>query len=795
MFLAFFVIFESECEIINRSEIVFILKKGLTLRNIVIEGVFIAFLLAACGDDSSSSSSEETTKSSSVATYGDLAHCTKSHYGEIMYVEDEGTYYECTSEDWVEVDSATVDSILATSSSSADADTVKSSSSVKADSSEIAEVETKKVDSVTVSGFAHKGPFESGATVTVYGLDSLLEKTKTKFSGKVSGDSGAFSVSKIVLPSQFALVEVNGFYMNENTGKKTSGTKTTLSALVDLSEGKSVKANVNVFTDFEYARAKQLVLKEKFNVPAAKKRATKELLAAFGGKGGDDLTATSLSLSDTNSAGTALLFASVLLQGDLSASKFGSRLGDVADLFASTGSLDSDTLRAALADWASKTDSVDNFAAIRKNVKNMKLATVVPDFEKVLYTFWTAEYKLGTCTDSLEETLKKNENKLSENYGAGYVCTSKRWHKATALDSELGLCLEKTENTFKEYKGGKETEYYVCKSGTWNKITETQYELKECSESRENEYVATKSGEYFVCSAKQWVEVDSVAFELKLCTEKRNLELTKAKDGVSYVCEWDGSKGAWRKASDAEAELGAVCGDKNNPDSTFKQGDEKIYVCLAKEWNESDGNSFELKKLCGSSNENAREKSDKNNYFVCQKNGDEWGWNSIDSLSYELGLCTEDYSDGFVKSGNAYYACVKDKQQWGWTAIDAQTYEFGFCTEELNSYYREATNGDKWFCVDKKWTLIEDDDVFAKLCSNVGGKQTCKVCNYDVAVSFLVYEGYICWFKTVGDDKEYYWREATDAELATGEMCRRAIEGRTTNGWTCTLVAGSYVWK
>ena len=78
-----------------------------------------ASLLVACGDDDSSSFEEENNSSgqASVETYEDLVHCTKSHYGEIVFVEEENAYFECTSEDWIEVDSATVDSILATSSS------------------------------------------------------------------------------------------------------------------------------------------------------------------------------------------------------------------------------------------------------------------------------------------------------------------------------------------------------------------------------------------------------------------------------------------------------------------------------------------------------------------------------------------------------------------------------------------------------------------------------------------------------------------------------------------------------
>lgn len=651
-----------------------------------------ALFLAACGDDGSSGKpASEKDGTASVPTYDDLAHCTKSHYGEIVFVEEESAYFECTSEDWAEVDESKLDSLLAAASSSseADEDKPKSSSSLKADSTETADVEKVEVDSITVKGFAQKGPFASGTAVTVYGLDSLLEKTKTKFTGKVSGDSGAYSVSKIVLPSQYALVEVSGYYQNEVTGKKTSGSKTTLSALVDLSEGKTVKANVNLFTDLEYARAKHLVLKEKFNVPAAKKRATKELLAIFSGKGDDDLTATALSLSDTTSAGQALLFASILLQGDLSASKFGILLGGIEEFFGSTGGLDSAEATAAFADWASKVDSTDNFAAIRENVKAMKLVATVPDFESALYAFWTKEYGLGACTDSLESTIEKNSNKKSENYGAGYACTAKRWHKATALDTELGLCTGKMEGQFKEYKGGKSTEYYVCKAGSWNKITETQFELKEC-------------------------------------TESRNLELVKIDKSGSYVCEWNDGVGAWREATELEKELG-VCGSKSVKDSTIEKSEESgTFACLEKEWKSLDSVTAEL-GFCKASMADSVYKTAEGDYYKCaslewttstllafeiqnlgpcnEQNNfkikatatqgnyvcDNMNWRKPTALELEIGVCGDASSpDSTVKKtqDEKYYACLSGK----WTKSNEATYLLGYCSSALDDSVRWTGN-------------------------------------------------------------------------------------------------------
>jgi Fibrobacter succinogenes major domain (Fib_succ_major). len=760
---------------------------------------FTMFVLAACGDDDSSSSVDEGGASggiASVATYDDLAHCTKSHYGEVVYVEDEDTYFECTSDDWTEVDSAAVDSILATtSSSSAAEDSVKSSSSIKADSSETADVETVKVDSVTVSGFAQKGPFESGATVTVYGLDSLLEKTKTKFSGKVTGDSGAFSVSKVVLPSQYALVEVNGFYMNENSGKKTSGTKLTLGALVDLSEGKSVKANVNVFTELEYARAKRLVLKEKFNVPAAKKRATKELLSVFGGTGGDDLTSTSLSLSDTNSAGRALLAAGILLQGELSASKFGSMLAEVADLFAAKGSLDSAELRADLADWASRADSTDAYASIRANVKSFKLAAAVPDFENFLYGFWTAEYKLGACTDSLEETIKKNENKLSDNYGVGYACTAKRWHKATALDTDLGLCTGKMEGTFKEYKGGRETEYYVCKSGTWNKITATQYELKECTESIELKYVATKSKEYFVCTDKQWVAIDSITYELKLCTDKRDKELAKTAKGASYVCQWDGEEGSWRKPTDIEAELG-VCGGKTvKADSVYKTKSGDYYACEAGEWKKADEAAYlfgnctaALEDTVRWSGEFAKDEDGKpygygnipvdtagvtGKYYECHESR----WNESNVGKYVYGVkCVENTIRGLM-DGGAMSKFIEVKTVDGTVSakniVDGLAYMIivGSALARDSLVYVQCKNG-VWKGVD------ESLYVTGRECS--------------AEIDSTIVKGFSC----VHEGSNYYWREATDAEKANGAFCSATLnDGELHNGYVCDKNGNVYFWR
>ena len=360
----------------------------------------------------------------------------------------------------------------------------------------------------------------------------------------------------------------------------------------------------------------------------------------------------------------------------------------------------------------------------------MKLVATVPDFESALYAFWTKEYGLGACTDSLESTIEKNSNKKSENYGAGYACTAKRWHKATALDTELGLCTGKMEGQFKEYKGGKTAEYYVCKAGSWNKITETQFELKECSEKRENEYVKAKSGEYFVCSGKQWIEIDALTYELKLCTEDRNLELVKIDKSGSYVCEWSDGEGAWRKATDVEAELG-VCGTVDNPNETRKEKSGKYYLCYEK-WREITALEYEI-GACGGDGGIAQdsfvEKKADEHYYCDGKS-----WATIDSVTYALKkFCTESAGESLdsleqcsnescSQTSKVIYGCSSYNDEWKWVRT---SYPYRkICSDLHEGDFIEVSKQLHYYCQKK-------DETFSWLSVTPNAYMLKKLCDAD----------------------------------------------------------------
>ena len=769
------------------------LKKTGVVAGVVL-ATFASFALTACGDDDSSSSAEgDASGVASVATFDDLAHCTKSHYGEIVFVEDEDAYFECTSKDWVEVDSATVDSILATSSSSEGAsESAKSSSSAKADTSATAKIETKKVDSVAVSGFAQKGPFASGTVVTVYGLDSLLEKTKTKFAGKVTGDSGAYSVSKIVLPSQYALVEVNGFYANENTGKKTSGAKTTLNAIVDLSAGKSVKANVNIFTELEYARVKHLVLKENLNVPAAKKRATKELLAIFGSKDGGDLAATDLTLADTGSVGAALIAASVLLQGDLSVSKFGLRLGKVDDLFAATGSLENDTLLAEFADWASDMDGADKLDSLRSNIKAMNLSSNVPEFEGFLYNLWTKEYGLGPCNDSTERAFKKMDCALCSKRDLGFVCKSGRWRSASEVDMALGFSCNSSRkdsvyqvNLDDGYVVCKDLEWkpanrlafekqllgecsskndgdlkasdslgnFICKSGEWDFATEMDRDGIYCDKSRDYTFYRTESAVYY-CNKSVWEKTDEQFYyieELGVCNNKNEYSIESLDDGDKFVCE----DGLWRKADEIESELG-MCQALPKMGAVYKltlRGSTLYYTCNNQmEWEQTDELAYNIYKLgtCSSSNNLTMKESASMGNYVCE-NGT---WRKATDIENQFGVCTSARTSDTAVVSTELYVCENEH----WRQATAVEKLIGVCSSAKEgkyvAYSRAGSGGLSWSyyqCNNLRWKGVSRGAYLYN---------TPESCNADAKRDTLTFENekYYC-YSNEKDSTVYSWQK------------------------------------
>ena len=193
------------------------------------------------------------------------------------------------------------------------------------------------IANLNVTGLAQKGPFVKGSVVTLQGVDcKTMEFTDEIFEGSVINDDGEYVVENVNLSVACALLEVTGYYLNENTGKKSTG-EVSLHALTDLSDRKNV--NINVFTELEYKRVMNLVTEKKVSFADAKKQAEREVLTAFdvNAENGDFSLFEDLDVFEKGKANEALHDVSVMLQADLDASELSERLENIAADIAKDG--------------------------------------------------------------------------------------------------------------------------------------------------------------------------------------------------------------------------------------------------------------------------------------------------------------------------------------------------------------------------------------------------------------------------------------------------------------------------
>ena len=299
----------------------------------------------------------------------------------------------------------------------------------------------------TISGVSQKGPFVKGSAVKLYELDGeTIAQTGKSFTGKIASDDGKFTVSSVSLVSQYALLEANGYFRNEITGDKSSGT-ITLNALTDLRNRE--KVNINLLTHLEYERALYLVGTGD-NVSEAKNQAEAEILNAFGIEGDFD-NSEDLDIFSSGDGNAALLAFSVLMLGDLSEADLTERLTSFATDIETDGRWDDETAKTVIADWASGKSLDGELAEIRNNIASWKLSDEVPVFEKYIDNFWWQIFGLGPCDENSNGKVLQNLNSQSKTYGDYFICDNNAWRVATALEYDTYKWVDPTQkNTAKD---------------------------------------------------------------------------------------------------------------------------------------------------------------------------------------------------------------------------------------------------------------------------------------------------------------------------------------------------------
>jgi hypothetical protein len=234
-----------------------------------------------------------------------------------------------------------------------------------------------------VTGFAQKGPFINGSSVTVYDLKSDLSPTGSSYNSQITDNKGSFQLSDIPLSSDYVSLRVDGFYFNEISGQQ-SKSQITLYALSDIS-GKT-DINVNILTDLERSRVEYLMKNGK-SFTDSKAQAQKEILEIFNIEKSDIQASENLNISQTGDDNAILLAISSILQGYRSESELTELLSNVRNDIKEDGILNSSALGSELINHAVILDTASIRHNLAKRFSDLGASAIIPGFSKYISGF------------------------------------------------------------------------------------------------------------------------------------------------------------------------------------------------------------------------------------------------------------------------------------------------------------------------------------------------------------------------------------------------------------------------
>jgi hypothetical protein len=243
-------------------------------------------------------------------------------------------------------------------------------------------------ETYSVSGKVQKGPFVTGAIITINELNSDLEQTGKSFTSSISADDGSFSLNSVELVSEIALITVNGYYYDEHLNIVQNGVLN-LQALVDIS-GKTI-INVNALTHVLKDRI-EILYKSGNSFQNAYKQAQNELIESLFGISDanlNDFDQLDISASGSDNA-LLIAFSAMMLRrtaGDNDVSTLTELLTNIRTDFKDDGEINNTTLKNKI--WNNV--RLLNPVHIKNNLTNkyqqMGINVILSDFQFYLNKF------------------------------------------------------------------------------------------------------------------------------------------------------------------------------------------------------------------------------------------------------------------------------------------------------------------------------------------------------------------------------------------------------------------------
>ena len=544
----------------------------------------VAILLTACGDDSSSGPSDSTSEPTEVSSSSKVK--SSSSVGKVSSSSKKVASSSSASKSKL---SSSVSKIVSSSS----VKLTSSSSKAKSSSSSDAKQQSSAIiEDKSVSGVSQKGPFEIGSAVKLYELDNkTFAQTGKSFTGQIASNDGKFSVTSVTLASEYALLEVNGYFRNEVSGEKSKGS-IKLNALTDLSDRD--KVNINLLTHLEYKRALYLI-GTGIDMASAKKQAEVEVFNAFGIQG-EFANSEDLDIFSKGEGNAALLAFSVLMLHDLSETDLTDFLNKFATDIEKDGKWDDETTKAKIADWAQSKDLAGKLDSIRSNIEKWNLGTV-PEFEKYVRNFWYTNYGLGSCDKAREGELMATKNELSSTYGTQirYLCKSGAWVGASDIEKDTYQWAAGEDGEIKAGDVTKTKKYdYDAKIKKWRDATTVEAALGGCTETREADIslnTGKVNGIWYICKSREWQSTNNITVDTQGWIKGSDGDLQKG-DSTDVMYKYDEAQGKWVTATKNDTTLKLMGCTTNRVGEIGKSStDDVYYVCknFVDGWNGTSG--------------------------------------------------------------------------------------------------------------------------------------------------------------------------------------------------------------
>jgi hypothetical protein len=236
-----------------------------------------------------------------------------------------------------------------------------------------------------VKGIVQKGPFITGANLTISELSSLVSPTGKVFITQITDPKGSFEFDNVEMISKYASLWAEGYYYNEVTGEQ-SDSPISLYAISDLTDKNTV--NVNILSTLEKGRVEYLISSGMLFADA-KRQAQDEVLAIFSIDEEIPRPSEEMDISRDGQENAILLAVSLIMQGYREEAELTELLAQISFDIREDGILNSTNLGSELVNHAEYVKL--NMGQIRTNLlqryADMEVSAVIPDFEHYIDNF------------------------------------------------------------------------------------------------------------------------------------------------------------------------------------------------------------------------------------------------------------------------------------------------------------------------------------------------------------------------------------------------------------------------